>query len=105
MLAWHALHVTLAEWARRLDELVLGRPVPDTRAFWKRLAAPRPALWSVKGKLLNAALLLTFFSCVVWGPRWLGTVMTVPFFTASFVITTRDERQRAREYYEQARSR
>jgi hypothetical protein len=64
----------LTERLRRLDDKVLGRPVPDTRSLAQRVLRPRPAVWSRPGRAIYAVLLAGLFADAGWGatpsPPW-----------------------------------
>jgi len=86
----------LVEHLRHLDNQVLGRPVPDDRPLWQRALRPRPAVWSLRGRVLAGIILGGFFVLAAWGPdTLLGGLLLVPLMLAFFVVIAADERKRA----------
>jgi hypothetical protein len=91
---------SFADWAKDLDNRIIGRPVPDDRPITQRVLRPRPAVWSRRGRFLAGLILLAMFATAAWGPdSLLGALLIVPIWAAFFVVIAADERKRARRFY------
>jgi len=93
-----------ADWARGLDNRVLGRPVPDERPLGERLLRPRPAVWSWRGRVLAGMVIAGMFAALRWGDPLTGVIVTWLLLAVLFIVGAADERKRARRYYGQDRS-
>lgn len=90
----------MTERLRRLDDEVLGRPVPDDRPRLRRVLRPLPAVWSMTGRLLYGVILLGMVAVLRWAPETVGALALAPMLAALFLVSTADERKRARQFYE-----
>lgn len=91
----------MTERLLRLDNRVLGRPVPDTRPMRERLLRPRPAVWSRRGRVAYGAVVLGMFAAMFWLPEPIGILALVALLPAAFLISAADERRRAAEMPDQ----
>lgn len=90
---------SFADWARHLDNRVLGRPVPDERPLWEQVQRPRPAVWSTRGRLVAVGLLIGMLA-LAGNDSIFAIVLFVALFAGFLVVIAADERKRARLYYE-----
>jgi hypothetical protein len=92
--------VRIGERLRRVDDRVLGRPVPDRRSHGERLLRPRPAVWSRVGRLGYAAIVLGMLADLRWGGDNIPALaVMVALLVALFVLVAADERKRSRAFH------
>lgn len=84
--------------ARRWDEALLGRQVPDQRPFSEQLRRPRPAVWSLRGRAAYGAILLGMFAAIAWLPEAMGVIAIVILVAAAFFVVAADERRGGRQH-------
>lgn len=79
---------------------MLGRAVPDERSVIERLTRPRPAVWSRRGRLAYAVVLVGMLAALRWGGHGaLGIALVVLLFVVALLVVAADERRRARRFY------
>jgi hypothetical protein len=86
--------------ARDLDDRVLGRPVPDNRPLMLRVLRPRPAVWTRRGRVAGALIVLAMFTALMWAPTVLAICIVVALLAGGFVLVAAEERQRATAHQE-----
>ena len=85
---------------RRLDDRVLGRPVPDERSTAARLLSPRPAVWSKRGRIAYGLVVLALFGVMrLLGGSLAADFLFVGLLVLGLLVSFADERRRSREYY------
>ncbi len=90
----------MSDRLRKLDDQVLGKPVPDDRPMAERLLRPRPAVWSTKGRLLLGAVTISMFAVLKWVSDPVVSIwFIVVLWSVGLLVVFADERQRARRFH------
>ncbi|MCW2500688.1 MAG: hypothetical protein JWN87_2364 [Frankiales bacterium] len=89
--------MTWSERFQRIDNLVLGRPVPDSRPFRQRLLSPRPAVESGRAKVLYGLIVVGMLVMADQGfESWPWGLLFVALVAAGFLVSAADQRRLAR---------